>query len=691
VQPVTSSSSITTSLGYDQAGNQTAVNGGNGNTTWTTYNSWNQPEAVIEPATAAAPAATGRTWTTSYDKDGRQASVSQPGGILVSYGYNPLGELNAQSGSGTPAATPALSFGYDLDGRMTSATTPAGTDTFTPNANGQLTAASGPSGNSGVGYNNDGLVSSETSPAGAASYTYDSADRLATVADPLTGATLTYGYNANSQPSAIAYSSGGASGPTQKFGYDALNRLASDALTSASGAAIASQSYGYDNNDNLTSQTTTGMAGAGSVSYGYDQANRLGSSTSGGTTTSYSYDNDGNLTAAGATTYNYNAQDQVTSQVTSAGTTSYGYTLSGTLASVTPPSGTAQSYTSNAYGQTVTAPGGIGYGYDALGRLTTRTTSSATSSLSWLGSGSTLTSEGTSNYSYTPGGSLVAATAGGAASGVMSNVHGDVTGLFSPATGTSALTASAAYSPYGAVPASSGTMPSAGYQGDYTDPSTGQVDMNARWYSPSTGTFTSNDTITGSPAATLTGQNPYGYAGATRSPPPTPPDTAGRHGRARSASGLPPVPRWVRQPVPRWGSRALRSPRRGGLAAWEVGRQLASLGQQQLSRVLFVSVFRCDREPLTAHRGPPGESGCDVSGQWRRPGGVHRQLLGRAPAAPAAAAGHLRRGSAGPGRAVLAAPRPLHHSRRPGRDQPGMAVPPRPWHRRTGPQATRHS
>ena len=42
-------------------------------------------------------------------------------------------------------------------------------------------------------------------------------------------------------------------------------------------------------------------------------------------------------------------------------------------------------------------------------------------------------------------------------------------------------------------------MPSLGYQGHYTDPSTGLVDMAARWYNPSTGSFTSNDTTSGSP------------------------------------------------------------------------------------------------------------------------------------------------------------------------------------------------
>jgi hypothetical protein len=38
-------------------------------------------------------------------------------------------------------------------------------------------------------------------------------------------------------------------------------------------------------------------------------------------------------------------------------------------------------------------------------------------------------------------------------------------------------------------------MPSLGYQGGYTDPATGLVNMGARWYNPATGGFTSADTL----------------------------------------------------------------------------------------------------------------------------------------------------------------------------------------------------
>ena len=512
-QPVSASVSNTTSYGYDPAGNQTAITSGRGNTTWTSYNPWKLPESVIEPATTAAPAAAQRTWTTSYNAAGQAASVTQPGGITLAYGHDQLGNLTSETGSGAAAATPAQSFGYDTSGQLVSASAPGGTDTFGYDDAGHLTTTTGPSGNATFTYNGDGLMTGRTDAAGAVGYAYDQADRLATVADPLTGSTLTYGYNANSRPSSVSYATGGTAGPVRSYAYNGLHQLTGDTLTAAGGAPIASAAYGYNANGDMTSQATTGYAGAGSTSYGYNQADQLTSSTSGGSTTSYGYDADGNLTQAGTTSYSYNAQDQLTSSAGSAGSTSYAYTLSGMLSSATPPSGTAQNYTSNAYGQTATAPGGISYSYDALGRLTTRTTSTANSALAYSGAGSTLASDGTTNYSYSPSGRLVGIQpSGGTAQSALTNLHGDVTGAFSPAAGTS-LTASAAYSPYGTVTATSGSMPALGYQGQYTDPSTKNVDMSARWYSPATGGFTSNDTVAGAPLPSTADGNPYGYAG----------------------------------------------------------------------------------------------------------------------------------------------------------------------------------
>jgi YD repeat-containing protein len=80
---------------------------------------------------------------------------------------------------------------------------------------------------------------------------------------------------------------------------------------------------------------------------------------------------------------------QVISSAAPAGTTDYAPTLYGGLASVTPPGGPAQDYTWDAYGDLASA-GGSGYGYDALGRPVSSTSTAGTAQLSYLGTGATL-------------------------------------------------------------------------------------------------------------------------------------------------------------------------------------------------------------------------------------------------------------------------------------------------------------
>ena len=156
----------------------------------------------------------------------------------------------------------------------------------------------------------------------------------------------------------------------------------------------------------------------------------------------------------------------------------------------------------------------MSYGYDALGRMVTRTGSAGTTPVSYLGTGTLLASDGTSRYSYDPSGAMTGEgpAAGGAGYAVMTDQHGDVAAAFAPTSSASSLEGSSSYSPYGTVTAS-GSMPGAGYQGDYTDPATGLVYMNARWYDPATGGFVSGDTAGGTPVPSSVDGNPYAYAG----------------------------------------------------------------------------------------------------------------------------------------------------------------------------------
>jgi RHS repeat-associated protein len=507
IQPVTATSSVTTAFGYDAAGNQTLYTDGNGNSWWTTYNSWNLPESQIEPETAAAPTAADSTFTTSYNADGSPLEVSEPGGITITDSYNSMQELTGQSGSGASAATTSRSFGYNADGELTSASAPGGTDSYTYDDRGLLLSASGPSGTSSFAYNGDGLLSSVADAAGTTSYSYDDADRLSTLSDPATGTTLSYAYTPDSQVSQITYGTGG---DVQAYGYNGLHQLSSDTLQTAGGASVASISYGYDPDGNLTSKDTTGFGTAADNTYTYNDASELTSWDNGTTTTDYAYDGAGNRTQVGSKTYTYDARDELTSD----GTSTYSYTMAGNLASVSGPSGTT-SYTSDAFGQTITAAGQT-YAYDALGRLVSDTGSTGSGyTFSYDGTSQTLASDGTSTYTWDPGGtSLVGiGTPGGTTSeGVLAltDAHTDLVGNFTPS--GSSLTASAVYDPLGNILTSTGMAGHLGYQSAWTDPATSEAHMGARWYDPATGQFTSRDTAHVNPEPNSAAANPFAYA-----------------------------------------------------------------------------------------------------------------------------------------------------------------------------------
>ena len=290
-----------------------------------------------------------------------------------------------------------------------------------------------------------------------------------------------------------------------------MNELTWDKLATASGATVASIGYGYDPNGNLTSKTTTGFAGATTNNYTYDEANRLTSWNNGATTTDYGYDGAGNLTKDGSKTYTYDARDELTSD----GTNTYSYTANGDLASETTPTGTVTS-TTDAYGQQVSM-GSESFRTDALGRTVSVSGSAqASASLSYVGDSGLVSSDGTSTYSWDPSGNLtgVGQVGAGTSAGVLAwtDAHTDVVGDFT-VTGSS-LAGSTSYDPWGMVTAVSGTPAGRlGYQSQYTDPSSGQVDMGSRWYSPARGGFEDADTANVDPVPDGAAANPFAYAG----------------------------------------------------------------------------------------------------------------------------------------------------------------------------------
>ncbi|WP_449060996.1 polymorphic toxin-type HINT domain-containing protein [Planomonospora algeriensis] len=506
IEPTSAEESITTTFGYDATGAQTRLTDGRGNATWTTYNSLGLIESVIEPATTAHPNAADRTWTQIYDAAGNNTTTLQPGGVRIDHAFDPLGRMIKQTGTGASVATPERTITYDASGQPLT----IGDYGLTYNDRGLLTKLT-KAGNQVAAYAYDarGNLTQRVDPTGTATYTWDDGNRLKTATDPVTGRTLTYDYD-----KADRLTSQSAANPatSQSYAYDALDRPTSQTVTGSTGSELAKIVYGWDKDDNLTTKTTSGTAGAGTNTYGYDHAGRLTSWTGpGGKTVDYAWDKAGNRTKSDGKTFVYDERNRLLS----GGSSDYTYTPRGTLATET-TGGQTKNLVFDAFDRLIT-DGETTYGYDALGRIASRTKGGDQQRFVYSGMTNDIAAitDGTggvqAKYGRDPFGELLSLAEGGdPALAIMSDLHGDVVATFS---GT-ALVDSTAYDPFGEVIQQSGTKRAVGYQGEYTDPDTGKVNMDARWYQPGTGTFASRDTATLSPDPSVQA-NRYTYGNAS--------------------------------------------------------------------------------------------------------------------------------------------------------------------------------
>ncbi|MFF5206363.1 LamG-like jellyroll fold domain-containing protein [Streptosporangium sp. NPDC000396] len=506
VEPVSATETITTRFGYDAAGSRTRLTDGRGNATWTSYNSLGLPEAVTEPSTTAHPNPADRTWTSAYDAMGNETATTQPGGVRIDRVFDHLNRLTKESGSGAETATSDRTFGYDLAGRQTS----IGDLTVDYNDRGlPLAINRGTALQTGYSYDPLGNPTQRIDAAGTSTVTWDDANRVATTTDPVTGRTLTYDYDIADRLLSITPTSGQAG--TQTYTYDNLDRLKTHTLKNGTGTQLVKITYGWDNDDNLTTKTTAGTAGAGTNTYGYDHAGRLTSWVApGGTTITYGWDASGNRTKSGDKNYAYDERNRLIS----GDGVDYTYSARGTLATET-KDGTTRNLTFNAFDELVN-DGDLAYTYDALGRLTTRAKAGASQHFAYSGLANDIAAitdnAGGVQAKYgrdLTGGVLGLQEGGGAAVSVLADMHGDLVASFNATT----LVDSTAYDPFGRITAQTGTKRSLGYQGEYTDPDSGKVNMHARWYQANTAGFASRDSMTLNPKPSVQA-NRYAYANA---------------------------------------------------------------------------------------------------------------------------------------------------------------------------------
>ncbi|MEU8265236.1 RHS repeat-associated core domain-containing protein, partial [Micromonospora sp. NPDC048999] len=490
------SQTITTEFGYDLNGRQTRFTDGRGSKFATTYNSWGLPESQIEPATTATPTAADRTFTMTYDKGGRLVRVDSPGGVKVESEYDAMGRLRKSSGTGAQVATADKTFTYDKVGRMESFTGSAGTNQIGYDDRGLVTSITGVSGTSSYTYNGNGALTSRTDAAGTTSYSYDTAGRPLKVENAAAGVNMTYSYDSMSRVEKINYP-----GTVRTFGYNDLQQLTSDTLKNAAGTTIAKIDYEWNLNDSLTKKTTTGFNGSSTNTYEYDLANRLTLWDNG--STPVAYDKSGNRIQAGTTTFTYDQRNQLVSDSTGA---TYQYTPRGTLQS-TISGGQAVVTQTDAFNQVkvqgAKTGGSTSYRYDGLGRL-------LQAGMSYTGLGNDVAADGSTVYVRDVADNLVAVASGSTKRYAWTDAHTDVVGEFTD-TGTT-LTGSVSYDPWGKVLAAAGMVGKLGFQQEWTDQTTGKVNMWSRWYDPQTGAFDTRDTADNNPIPTSGSANRFAYA-----------------------------------------------------------------------------------------------------------------------------------------------------------------------------------
>ncbi|MFB9469612.1 polymorphic toxin-type HINT domain-containing protein [Nonomuraea salmonea] len=503
IEPVSDSTSITTSFGYDATGARTRVTDGRGNATWTGYNTLGLIETLTEPATTSHPDLDDRTWTHVYDASGNETALIQPGGVRHDKQYDNLNRLTKISASGAGIVADDKTYTYDLADRPTSVSD----QRLEYNDRSLLTKLTPPTGTpTTYAYDSLGNPTQRADVTGTTTYTWDADNRLKTVTDPVSGRTNTYDYDGADRLTTITSAN---PANTQVFTYDALDRPLTHTLKDSGGGRLAKIAYGWDKDDNLTSKTTEGLAGAGSNTYGYDHAGRLTSWTGpDGSTTTYEWDAAGNRTRAGDKTYTYDERNRL---IEGDGNT-YTYTPRGTLATQT-KNGVTRNLTFDAFDRLIN-DGDASYTYDAFDRMATRQKSGSTEQrFAYAGLDNDVIAvtgqDGAVQASYgrDPLGNLTSVKEGIApAAGTFTDLHNDLVGTFTATT----LSSTTTYNPFGEVTAQTGSKPALGYQSEYTDPDTGNVNMHARWYQPGTGNFTSRDTWDIAPSPSILG-NRYSY------------------------------------------------------------------------------------------------------------------------------------------------------------------------------------
>jgi RHS repeat-associated protein len=488
----TTTTNLSTLYGYDAVGNLSSMVDSDGNTT--TY---------LFDATTGLPTGTtdGTNHATSiaYDPLGRKATETDRAGHAVTYAYDAAGRVLTRTAGGATTA-----YAYDLAGNRlaASAGSPVVTISTAYDALGRpLSVSTSGDAAATTTYSYSLTSPSWTDPTGTYTASLDAFNRQVSLDDSVTTGVSATAYRADGQVASVTRP-GSPPIPTT-YTYDAAGRP-----TGSATGVVASFSYVLNRADTRLSEaaTVTGDANNGTAYFAYDRLGRLTSYTPpGGAPVPFGWDKVPNRTSAYGVTTTFDAANRPTG-------TGWSADLDGRIGTIpSPPEPSAVT----------------GITYDALGRLTGATMGGVATTYTYdaLDRLSTVTRGGTATerFRYVGQTTAVAQILNGAGV-VVKNIANDWAGArFADwLTGTSDLrffgtnghgdtvyTLNAGGSvternrldPWGVpLSAPSGTFPEFRFQGSWYDAGTDLAWAIARWYAPRLGTFTSEDSVVGSPA-----------------------------------------------------------------------------------------------------------------------------------------------------------------------------------------------
>ena len=533
----TDPSGATTRYGYDANGNEVSMTDALGRTWTNAYDERNRLISTTDPL--------GQVTARRYNAAGELVEVISPSGRSTRYAYDARGQLL----SITAGLADTVRFDYDNRGNLVSLTDERGnTTSFAYDELFRLTSRADPLGN-------------------ITSFSYDAAGNLVRTVDRL-GRVATRAYDALNRPVRVDYADANvtftydAAGRRTRvddsqsghieWSFDDADRLLSE--TTPQGAV----SYSYNPAGQRASMTAADRT---PVSYGYDAAGRLQTITQdaevftysydrlsrpaglqrpNGARTSYDYDEAGRLIRllhlnalsqpVEDFNYTYNADGEIEiisslaehrlmAEAKTAGPAdvanrlnqleplAFSFDLEGQTLTRANESGAAR-FDWDARGRLkgVTLPDGriIDYGYDALGRRTSRTAGGVTTTFLHDGDDVVLdraSDGGTVDYLNGPGidEKLRQSSAGSA----LYFLHDHLRSTVALTGAGGSVVERLQYEPYGESAGSQFTR--YGFTGRERDPSTGLIYYRARWYDPQQGRFVSEDRLG------LAGQDPNLY------------------------------------------------------------------------------------------------------------------------------------------------------------------------------------